>query len=169
MKFSHGSSIAAALTIWLSLFGAAVAAGSPERDKAWNAWIEQAKAHGGVETVLESSASFVFQRPDGVYVTFTRLLKSAKRSVCLIAKDQHATICMDWDTGKASYGSRPDAATPWTVHGGPSPEEVAAEQPGLLDEMLSMFAPKGGGGAGGRRHSGYSTHRDGNPVWVNPN
>jgi hypothetical protein len=119
--------------------------GAPDKDKAWDALIEQVKTHGGVETVLDKSASYVFQRPDGSYVTFTRLLAAAKRSVCLISKDNHASVCVDWDSGKTSYGDHADAASPWRVHEGPSVEETAAKQPGPLDNLLSWlgsFAPK---------------------------
>ena len=52
----------------------------------------------GPGVVLDRSASYVLQRPDGSYVTFTRLLGAAKRSVCLISKDQHASVCIDWDS-----------------------------------------------------------------------
>ena len=55
-----------------------------EKDRTWTALIEQAKAHGGVETKLDKSASYVFQQKDGTYISFTRLLATNKgRSVCL--------------------------------------------------------------------------------------
>jgi len=137
-------------------------AAAPDKDKAWDALIEQVKQHGGVETVLDRSASYVFQRPDGSYVTFTRLLAAAKRSVCLISKDQHASVCVDWDSGKTSYGDHADAASPWRVHEGPSVEETAANQPGPLEGLLSWlgsFAPKHNLG-----HWVY--HGSGGPTWT---
>ena len=114
-------------------------AATPKRDKDWEALIAEAKQHGGVETVLDKSASWVFQRPDGVYVTFTRVLKNSKRSVCLIAKNQNATVCVDWDSGKTSYGLRADAATPWTIHDASSVDEVAAVAPRPLQSLFSAL------------------------------
>ncbi len=137
-------------------------AGAPDKDKAWDALIDEVKKHGGVETTLDRSASYVFQRPDGSYVTFTRLLAVAKRSVCLISKDQNASVCVDWDSGKTSYGDRADAATPWRIHEGPSVEETAANQPGPLDNLFSWlksFAPKHNLG-----HWVY--HGSGGPTWT---
>jgi hypothetical protein len=145
----------------LSITGAYAAA--PEKDKAWDALLDEVKKHGGVETVLDRSASYVFQRPDGSYVTFTRLLAVAKRSVCLISKDQHASVCIDWDSGKTNYGDHADAASPWRVYEGPSVEETAAKQPGPLDALLSWltsFAPKHNLGHWIYRNSG------GPPIWT---
>jgi hypothetical protein len=138
-------------------------AGAPDKDKAWDALIEEAKKHGGVETDLKSSSSYVFQRPDGSYLTFTRLLAVATRSVCLIAKDQHATVCIDWDSGKTSYGERADAASPWRVHDGPSPEEVAANQPGPLDMLLSLLTAFG---RGDKPKVGHWFYHDGALTWT---
>jgi hypothetical protein len=134
-------------------------AGAPDKDKAWDALIDEVKKHGGVETALDLSASYVFQRPDGSYVTFTRLLAAAKRSVCLISKDLHASVCVDWDNGKTSYGDRADAASPWRE--GPSVEETAAKQPGPLDALLSWlgsFAPK--------HNLGHWIYNGGKPIWT---
>jgi len=136
-------------------------AGAPDKDKAWDALIDEAKKHGGVETVLDRSASYVFQRTDGSYVAFTRLLAAAKRSVCLISRDLHASVCVDWDNGKTSYGDRADAASPWRVHEGPSVEETAANQPGPLDGFLSWlgsFAPK--------HNLGHWIYNGGKPIWT---
>lgn len=122
------------------LVAAPAFAGTPERDKAWDALVAAAKAHGGAETKLDRSASFVFQRPDGSYLSFTRLLQTDKgRSVCLIAKDENATACVDWDTGKLTLGSRADPATPWSFRSAASLDAFEAEQPGFLQKLLSSI------------------------------
>jgi hypothetical protein len=112
-------------------------AGTPERDKAWDALIAEAKKHGGVETKLDQSASYVFKRPDGSFITFTHLLKGDKRAACLVAKEQNATVCIDWDSGKTTYGGRKDAASPWVNRA--APDEADVEKPGLLQSLLSGF------------------------------
>jgi hypothetical protein len=158
--------------LWICL-GACAFAGTPERDKAWDELIAQAKAHGGVETKLDLSTSYVFQRPDGSYLAFTRLLKSDKgRSVCLIAKDENATACVEWDTGRLKLGSRADAATPWKFKGFESLDAFEKEQPGLVDRLFSsiqnLFAmgagPRGYGYGGG---GGIWQLRNGAVSWVN--
>ena len=146
---------------WLCL-GAALLAGSlavadaPERDKAWSDLIAQAKAHGAEETKLDRSSSYVFQREDGSYLTFTRLLASDKgRSVCLIAKDLTTTACVDWDTGQLKLGRRADAATPWKFYSFESLDAFEAAKPGFLDQLatavnkLLVSQGKHGAGAGG--------------------
>ena len=130
-----------------------VFAGTTEKNKAWDTLIEQAKAHGGVETKLDKSASYVFRRPDGSYVSFTRQLATDKgRSVCLIAKDENATACVDWDTGKLTLGSRADPATPWKFRSTASLDAFEAEQPGFFDKFMSTVE---GLGLSGRRSHGY--------------
>ena len=114
-------------------------AGSPERDKAWEALIVQAKAHGGVETKLDQSASYVFQRPDESFVTFTHMLKGDTRAACLVSKDQNATVCVDWDSGKTTYGERKDVASPWITRAGPPASEADKNQPGMLESLMSTF------------------------------
>jgi hypothetical protein len=129
-------------------------AGTAEKNKAWDALIEQAKAHGGVETKLDKSASYVFQRPDGSYVSITRRLADDKgRSVCLIAKDENATACVDWDTGRLTLGSRADPATPWRFRSSASLDAFEAEQPGFFDRFMSTIK---GLGDFGHRSRGYS-------------
>ncbi len=124
--------IAAAAVLAASQAGAAPA----ERDKAWNALIAAAKARGAEETKLDRSASFVFQSSDGVYVTFTRLLATDKgRSVCLIAKEETATACVDWDNGRLKVGKRNDAASPWRFYDFESLDALQAAQPTLLDKF----------------------------------
>ncbi len=152
---------ASGIVFWLA--GAPVVAGTTDKDKAWETLIEQAKAHGGVETKLDKSASYVFQRPDGSYVSLTRLLASDKgRSVCLIAKDENATACVDWDSGKLTLGSRADPATPWQFRSSVSLDAFEAEQPGLFDNFKSMFDSLG---LRGRRRLGYG----GGGGWRNRN
>jgi hypothetical protein len=115
-----------------------VCAGTPERDKAWSELIAQAKAHGGEETKLDRSASYVFQREDGSYLTITELFSPAKaRSVCLIDKEETATACVDWDSGKLKLGKRADAATPWTFYAFESVEALRAAQPTVIDKFLN--------------------------------
>jgi hypothetical protein len=146
--------------LWVCVILAAVSpvrAGSPERDAAWSELIAQAKAHGAEETKLDRSASYVFQREDGSYLTFTRLLTTDKgRSICLIAKELTATACADWDTGRLKLGKRADAATPWSFYAFESLDALEAAKPGLLDQLVSSVnkllvsatRPGGHGGSG---------------------
>ena len=151
--------VAAALTV-----GAAFA-GTPERDKAWNSLIAEAKKHGGVETVAQDSASYVFQRPDGLLVTFTRMLDGRIRAVCILAKDQNLVVCGDWDTGKIRYGKRADATSPLIYSDTPPPDEAGAQGAGLLETLLSMLAP--GHTARSWGQGGYWRLRSGGWSWVN--
>ena len=145
-------------------FGSAFA-GAPDKDKRWDALIAQAKAHGGAETTLDRTASYVFQAGDGSFVTLTRVLDGSKRAVCLIAKDQNATVCVDWDTGKTTFGERAGAGSPWTFTGTPPKEEIKAGQQGpfqtLMSGLLNVIRPLGGG----MRHSGFRTNQSGTPYW----
>lgn len=128
----------------LLIVSTAAHAGSPEKDRLWAAAIDAAKARGGVETVLDKSASYVFRTAEGDYVSLTRLLKSDKRSVCEIAKDEHATLCVDWDTGRATLGHRVDNASPWVnVDYASLDEAPAAANPvqSFLAKFLTMFSP----------------------------
>jgi hypothetical protein len=135
------------------LFGGPAIGGTAERNNAWDALIEEAKAHGGVETKLDKSASYVFQRPDGSYLSFTRLLATDKgRSVCLIANDENATACVDWDSGKLTLGSRADPATPWKFRSVASLDAFEAEQPGVFENLLSSINRFATSGKGSRRY-----------------
>jgi hypothetical protein len=139
-------------------------AGAPDKDKRWDALIAEAKAHGGVETVLDRSASYVFQGPDGAFITLTRVLKGSKRSVCLIAKDQNKSVCVDWDTGETTFGERADSASPWKTRDAPPLEEAWANEPGPFQTLMSgLLNIIGMFGSGMARHSGFRT--DGNKVW----
>jgi hypothetical protein len=138
-------------------------AGTPDKDKRWDALIAQAKAHGGVETVLDRSASYVFQAPDGSFVTLTRVLEGSKRAVCLIAKDQKASVCVDWDTGETTFGQRADIASPWKTRDAPPIEEIWANQPGPFQTLMSVFTDIIGGLGGG--HHGFKSNQNGTKVW----
>jgi hypothetical protein len=157
-------------TVLILLAIAAVGAGSalagtPDKDKLWDALIAEAKAHGGVETVLDRSASYVFQAQDGSFVTLTRVLQGSKRAVCLIAKDQKASVCVDWDTGETTFGERADSASPWKTRNAPPIEEIWANQPGpfqtLMSGLLNVIGTFGGGG----HDRGFRTKQDGTKVW----
>jgi hypothetical protein len=147
---------------------------SSEKERTWAALIEQAKAHGGVETKLNLSASYVFKHQDGFYVTFTRLLAPNKPHwVCIIAEDENASACIEWENGELRVGQRADPATPWTSQTFASYDAFVAAQPGFGDKLLSVI--KGlvlAGGGGGRGHGGrgglgyYRTSVNGNVYWV---
>jgi hypothetical protein len=145
-------------------------AGTPERDKAWDALVTAAKAHNGTETKLDRSASFVFQRPDGSYLTFTRLLQSDKgRSVCLIANDENATACVDWESGKLTLGSRADPATPWTFRSLASLDAFEAEKPGVVQQLFSSIQSLVANvSRPGASHGGYWRNQNGAESWVKP-
>lgn len=118
------------------LFALPAVADVSERDKAWDALVAAAKAHGARETKLDRSSSFVFQREDGSYLTLTRMLETAKgRSVCLIAKGEMSTACVDWETGLLRLGIRKDAATPWKFVNFKSLEALEAAQPTMIDKL----------------------------------
>ena len=128
----------AAAALLLTCMACSALAKSPERDKAWEAMIAEAQKHGGQETRLDKSASYVFQRPDGSYLTLTRMLAGDKRrSVCLVAEAQTATTCIDWDTGKLTLGDRADSATPWRLQTLASLDEYQAQQPGVFEELVN--------------------------------
>ena len=141
-------------------------AGAPDKDARWDALIAQAKAHGGVETTLDRSASYVFQAPDGSFVTLTRVLKGSKRAVCLIAKDQNRSVCVDWDTGETTFGGRAGAASPWKTHDSPPLEEAWANEPGPFQALMSGFLDiVRGFGASTQGKNGFRTNQDGSKVW----
>jgi hypothetical protein len=149
--------------LWTCVALAAAApacAGAPERDKAWGELVAQAKAHGAGETKLDRSASYVFQREDGSYLTFTRPLATDKgRSICLIAKDLTATACIDWDSGQLKLGRRADAATPWKFYSFASLDEFEKAKPGFLDELTSSVNKLLVGGEKHGSHAGSGCYR----------
>jgi hypothetical protein len=140
-------------------------AGTPDKDRRWDALIAQAKAHGGVETVLDRSASYVFQAQDGSFVTLTRVLQGSKRAVCLIAKDQKASVCVDWDTGETTFGERADSASPWKTRNAPPIEEAWAKQPGPFQTLMSVFLDVIGMFGGGGHDRGFRANQEGTKVW----
>jgi hypothetical protein len=113
-------------------------AGTPERDKAWDLLIAEAKKHGGGETQYKTSTSFVFQRSDGSFVTFTWMPDNGTHAVCVISKDQNVTICGNWDTSKLKYGWRADAGSPWTYSDTP-PDKTSAEEKGWFASLLASL------------------------------
>ena len=146
----------------VAAFAAASAfAAQPDKDKRWDALIAEAKAHGGAETVLDRSASYVFQASDGSFVTLTRVLGGSKRAVCLIAKDQMKSMCVDWDTGATTFGQRAGAGSPWKTRNAPPIEEAWANQPGPFQTLMSGFLNVIGGLGGGMRHGGFHSSRNG--------
>ena len=59
--------------------------------------------------------------------------------MCLIAKDQKASVCVDWDTGETTFGKRADSASPWKTRNAPPLEEAWASQPGPFQTLMSGF------------------------------
>jgi hypothetical protein len=133
----------------LAIIAANSALATSERDRIWDSLIAEAQKRGGSETRLDKSTSYVFQRPDGEYVTFTHALTNGVRAVCVISKDQNIVVCDDWDTGKLTYGWRADAESPWT-HSDKPPAPTADEATpiaklfGFLGNVLSWGAPSHG-------------------------
>ena len=73
-----------------------------------------------------------------MYVTFTRMLDNGTRAVCVMSKDQNATICGNWDTRKLKYGWRADAGSPWT-YSDTLPDKTSAEEKGPLASLLASL------------------------------
>lgn len=114
-------------------------AGTPDRDKAWDQLIADAKKHGGQETQYKTSVSYVFQKPEGEYVTFTKMLDSPLRAVCVMSKDQTITTCGNWDTGKLRYGWRKDVDLPWAYSDDPPGFEKKSAFGSLLAQFGDIF------------------------------
>ena len=127
--------LAAAALLFALAPGAAFAA-SAERDKAWNALVAEARKRGGEPTVYKDSQSYVFQRPDGAYLTLTSIAEKGVRAVCVISKDQNVRVCGNWDNGVLGFGWRADANSPWTYSASPQP----AAEPTLMAKMLANLA-----------------------------
>jgi len=125
----------------LAIMAVNPALATPERDRIWDSLIAEAQKRGGSETRLDKSTSYVFQRPDGEYVTFTHALTNGVRAVCVISKDQNIVVCDDWDTGKLTYGWRADAQSPWTHSDKPPEGATPIDQLfGFLGNVLSWGA-----------------------------
>jgi hypothetical protein len=117
----------------------------PHDAKSWDLLIEAAKQRGGSETKLDKSTSYVFQQQDGNFLTLTEWRSPFKRFVCVIAKDQKSTVCVQWETGRTTYGERADAASPWKTRQGVALEDRATT-PG--DTFLGKIAGFVGGALG---------------------
>ncbi|WP_113890674.1 hypothetical protein [Roseiarcus fermentans] len=55
----------------------------------------------------------------------TRVFKGSKRAVCLFARAQDRTVCVNWDTGETVFGERADPTSPWKIHASPPLEQGA--------------------------------------------
>jgi hypothetical protein len=110
-------------------------AASSERDRVWDQLIAEAKKHGGEETQYKTSVSYVFRKPEGEFVTFTKMLDSPTRAVCLLSKDQTVTVCENWDTEKLRYGWRGDANSPWSYGDDPPNGEKKSGFASLLAQF----------------------------------
>ncbi|MDE3176894.1 MAG: hypothetical protein KGM15_12410 [Pseudomonadota bacterium] len=155
-RFARAAALAA-LCAASSALGA-----TAERGKDWDVLIAEAKKHGGVETKLDRSSSYVFQQKDGSFVSFTQLAApQVKRAVCLIAKAQDATVCVDWDNGKVTLGERADAASAWKTRTVASLDELEAEKPGFFSDLMSTINRVAG-------LSAYGSYRfqNGHMIWV---
>ncbi len=125
-------------------------------DKEWNELIAQTKKHGGVETVLDQTASYVLQAKDGTYVAFTRTLDNKKRFICIIRDALNFRYCYNFDSQTVVYGTRANADAPWVESLTPPPPQE--KQPSFWDGLLQAFlslplaSPRQGGG-------GYGPHR----------
>lgn len=111
--------------------------------------------------MLDRSASYVFQAADGSFVTLTRVLGGSKRAVCLIAKDQNRSLCVNWDTGETTFGERAGAASPWKTRNAPPIEAVLANQPSPFQSLMSGFLKIIGAPGGTTRRGGFRTSRSG--------
>ena len=122
-----------------ALAAAPALADPPQRDaKSWAALIEGAKKHGGTETKLDQSSSYVFQQQDGNFLTLTEWRAPLKRFVCVIAKDKTATVCVRWETGQTTYGQRADEASPWKTYEATPLEETKERT--QFDRFLEIVA-----------------------------
>lgn len=132
----------------IALAASCALASGPDRDKTWGELLAAAKKRGATVTRLETTASYVMKRRDGLFVTFTWTLDGRKRAVCVVANEGAATACGDWDTLKLTYGRRAGADSPW-VFGGEMPPD--AERPGsllqALQSLLETFPSELGPGA----------------------
>jgi hypothetical protein len=115
----------------------------PHDAKSWDLLIGAARRRGGTETKLDKSSSYVFQQQDGNFLTLTEWRSPVKRFVCVIAKDQKSTVCVQWETGRTTYGQRADAASPWKTRQGIALEETKEAEP--QDGFLGKIAGFVGG------------------------
>ena len=116
--------------------GVAATPAAPHRDaKSWGMLIAEAKKHGGTETKLDKSTSYVFQQQDGGFLTLTEWRTPLKRFVCGIASNQKSTVCVRWETGQTIYGERADDASTWKNYVDKPPEPTKEKSPikGILE------------------------------------
>ena len=150
----------------LALMAANSALATPERDRVWDSLIAEAQKRGGSETRLDKSTSYVFQRPDGTYVTFTHASTNGVRAVCLISKNQNLAVCDDWDTGKLAYSWRADAMSPWT-HSDKPPSANEATPIDMLLGFLGQVLSTGSESTRGSSLGGYWRTTGTGAHWVN--
>lgn len=152
----------AALVLCLSLAATPVYAGQDHgnlNDARWDALIASAINRGGVETISGDTGSYVFVRPDGMIVTFTRRLDNKIRLICV----QHASIpgnntaltamnvdfqqCLNWNTGVTIYATRASESAAWVFSDVPptaqelDPEQAQEQEnplPGLIGGVLEI-------------------------------
>ncbi len=111
-----------------------------EKDAQWDRLIDEAVRHGGVETVLDKSASYVFGAPDGMSITFTRTLDNKVRAVCAGYMSKNFFVCADWNTGKLRYSSRQDEASPWIASETPPDiQETSPDEPLWLSLVSALL------------------------------
>ena len=145
-----------------SVLAAAPSFAANSQDKQWNDLIAQAKKHGGVETVLDQTASYVFQAKDGTYVTFTRALDNKKRFICIIRDALNFRYCYNFDSQSVVYGTRANSDAPWVESRTPptTPAEEKAHPSfwgSLLNGLLNLpLASPGRHGGGFRGSSSFS-------------
>lgn len=100
------------------------------QDAKWNALIAEAVKHGGVETFSGNTSSYVFSRPDGMDMTFTRSLDNKIRLGCIGYNE------------KMIYSTRASETAPWIAGSTPPAETAQARDTG---SYLSRLFDTGGG------------------------
>ncbi len=85
------------------------------KDAKWNALIAEAVKHGGVETISGNTGSYVFSRPDGMDMTFTRSLDNKIRLICIAYMSKNINVCMNWNDEKVTYSTRASETAPWVI------------------------------------------------------
>ena len=131
--------LVAGASAWLAI--ASALAGTPDRDKAWDALVTEAKKHGGAATAYKTSTSLVFQQKDGFFITVTEVPDAKARAVCAMSKYQSVIVCGNWDTGALKYGWRADTSSPWSYSDKPPEPKSLQANPfgGLLSTLTSLM------------------------------
>ena len=120
-----------------------------EKERQWNLLIAEAKRHGGVETIINKTGSYVFGGPNGLIVAFTRTLDNKRHFVCAMYLSANIQVCASWETEKMLYSTRTDEHSPWIVSDNPPPEAEAAPSTPIWLDLLSAFLGVGFGDEGG--------------------